>query len=173
MSTARHIAAFALLACIGLPALTGCVYQPLYGTNSYAPELNGYALSQISVDPVDTRVGQQVRNHLIFLLQGGNPAPEPAYSLRLRVADTTQLYAANRTYGGTTAGTASVKVSYVLFDMATRKPVSSGSRIGSAAFDRTGQSFANERAELDAQNRAAQDAAEKIRLALAGDLTKR
>lgn len=169
MSTANRFVLFAILAFAGLPALGGCVYQPLYGANSYAPEAN--TLASVSVADVDTRVGQQVRNHLIFLLQGGRDAPEARYQVKLRVTDYTQLYASNRNVGSTTAGSTSVMVSYSLVDLTTGKQVATGSRQTNANYDRTGQSFANERAELDAQNRAAREMAEQIYLALAANLS--
>ena len=40
-----------------------------------------------------------------------------------------------------------------------------------AFYDRTGQVFANRRAERDAENRAAREAAESIRFAIASDLS--
>jgi LPS-assembly lipoprotein len=170
---ARPLALAALLACIGLPGLAGCVYHPLYGTDSYASQAPGSTLSFIEVADVDTRVGQQVRNHLIFLLNGGRQAPEPRYEAHLRVNSFNQLYAANRNYADTTAGTVTVNVSYDIVDLASHQQISNGRRVGRAAYDRTGQSFANERAQRDAENRAAQNAAEQIRLAIAADMSKR
>ena len=154
-----------------LLALPACVYQPLYGPNSYAPD-GGFPLSQIAVADVDTRVAQQVRNHLIFLLQGGATPPQPVYDLRLRVTDTSRLQAAAADVSNNTAGVVTVTVSYDLFNMSNHTRVANGTRVASASFDRTGQSFANERAVRDAQNRAAREVAEQVRLALAADISR-
>lgn len=161
-----------MLAAAGLPLMGGCVYRPLYGADSYAPDSSAALFSQIRVADVDTRVAQQVRNHLIFLLHGGRGAAEPRYEVYLRVSDHTQLYAANRDFGGTTAGAATITVSYDLVELPTRRQIASGRRVGSAYYDRTGQSFANDRAQRDAANRAAQDAAEQVRMAIAADFAK-
>ena len=152
-----------------LAALPACVYQPLYGPNAYAPQASE-TFTQIRVADVDTRVAQQVRNQLIFLLQGGRGAADPVYELRLRVRDSSRLQAAAQDVSDNTAGVITVNVSYDLVNLANHTRIASGSRVARASFDRTGQSFANERAVRDAQNRAAREVAEQIRLALAGDL---
>lgn len=152
-----------------ISALSACVYQPLYGSNSYAPEAS-QTLSRIWVADVDTRVGQQVRNRLIFLLQGGRGAMDTTYELRLRVNDNAKLQAAAQDVSANTAGVVFVIVSYDLVDLSSHTRIASGSRRASASYDRTGQSFANERALRDAQNRAAAEVAEHLRLALAADL---
>lgn len=152
-------------------AASGCVFQPLYGSTTYkSDQETSYALSQISVANVDTRVGQQVRNHLIFLLQGGQDNEETLYLVRLRVRDSSQKFASVQGVRTQTAGNVTVSVSYELLDKATYKTIATGSREATAALDRTLQSFANERAIIDAQNRAAREAAESVRLALAADL---
>ncbi|MCG6856534.1 MAG: LPS assembly lipoprotein LptE [Salaquimonas sp.] len=158
---------FAATALLALPA---CVYQPLYGTNSYMSQDAAIALAQIHVAEVDSRVGQQVRNQLIFQLQGGRDIPEPVYELRLRVTDNTRLQAAIKDVADNTAGVVSVIASYDLINVANHTRVAGGSRSASASFDRTGQSFSNERAVRDAQNRAARLVAEELRLALAADI---
>jgi len=94
-----------------LLALPACLYQPLYGPNSYAPQ-SAETLSLIGVSDVETRVAQQVRNHLIFLLQGGAAAPQPTYDLKLRVVDNGRLQAAAADVGDTTAGVVTVTASY-------------------------------------------------------------
>lgn len=162
--------AIALLAASAL-IVSGCTWQPLYGANGYADaSLPGNALAQVSVSQVDTRVGQQVRNHLIFLLHGGKDPVQTRYEARIRVSDTGNQYAAVRNIRDFTAAAVTVTVSYDLIDTSTNSRVSGGSRIATAPYDRTSQSFANSRALRDAENRAAREAAEQIRLALAADL---
>lgn len=165
-----RLAAAALLA----PALLlgGCVWQPLYGTNQYAPGSvsGGYALQLVDVAEIDSRVGQQIRNHLVFLLQGGKDNRDVPYLVKLRVTETTEQLAAIKNVRDFTAGTVTVTVSYDLFEKATMRRVASGRRVASAPYDRTSQNYANRRAERDAENRAAREAAEQLRMALAADL---
>ena len=151
--------------------LGGCTWQPLYSTSGRADTgLASSALSQVSVTQVDTRVGQQVRNHLIFLLQGGRDAKATRYRLQLRVSDIRNEYAAVENIRDFTAGSITVTASYDLIDTTTNTRVAGASRVATATYDRTGQSFANERASRDAENRAAREAAEQLRLAIAADL---
>jgi len=172
MPNIRRLALAAAFAIAATSGLSACVYQPLYGANSYAPESVNGALSAIRVADVETRTGQQVRNHLIFLIQGGREAPQPVYELRIRVGDSNRKFAATRDVRDSTAGSVTVTVSYDLIELATMNRIAGGSRIASASYDRTGQSFANQRAVLDAENRAAREVAEQVRFAIASDLTR-
>jgi LPS-assembly lipoprotein len=157
---------------VGAAVMLGaCTWQPLYSTSGRVDTgMSTSALSQVSVAPVETRVGQQVRNHLIFLLQGGRDAKSTRYRLQLRVADVRNEFAAVENIRDFTAGSITVTASYDLIDTTTNTRVSGGSRVATATYDRTSQSFANERAARDAENRAAQEAAEQVRMAIAADL---
>ena len=153
---------------VALFILSACQFQPLYGTNS----TSNAQLTNITVGEVDTRTGQQVRNHLLFLLNGGSAAIEPAYRANLRISIANKTLANVQSVQDRTTGSIEVSVSYDLIDLATSKSVAKGKRRAKAAYDRTGQSFANSRAERDAENRAAKEAAEAIRFALASDLNR-
>ncbi|MFZ1814876.1 MAG: LPS assembly lipoprotein LptE [Rhizobiaceae bacterium] len=152
--------------------VSACVYQPLYGSAGPSGVNAGMALDQVSVSEVDTRVGQQVRNHLLFLFHGGRGSAAPAYDLRIRAADSNRLVAATQTFRGNTAGTVGVTVSYDLIETSTNRRIDGGSRVANASYDRTGQNFANERAVRDAENRAAREVAEQIRNAVAAILSR-
>ncbi len=156
-----------LIAASGL-GLASCNWQPLHG-GTY----DTGALPAVYVTDVDTRTGQQVRNHLVFLFDGGRGSEQPPYEVRLRVTDSTRAYAASRAVRTVTAGSVTVVASYDLVETATNNRIGGGSRTATASFDRTGQNFANERAEIDAQDRAAKEVAERLRLAIAADLTRR
>lgn len=152
--------------------VSGCVFQPLYGTDSYSPGTDAYALSSVWIPEVDTRVGQQVRNHLIFLLEGGRGTSQPVYEARIRVRDTNKEFAPTRTVRDNTAGSVTVRVSYDLIEKSTNSLIGGGTRLATAAYDRTSQNFANTRAVRDAENRAAREVAELLRLAIAADLKR-
>jgi LPS-assembly lipoprotein len=153
-----------------LPLLAACLYRPLYGETELHSAVD---LSKVAVAEVDTRVAQQVRNHLIFLFEGGRGGGERSYELHLRVTSNAAQFAAVRNIRDATAGAVTVTVAYELFDPSKGARLSGGSRVASAPFDRTLQSFANERAVIDAENRAAREAAEQLRLAVAADLGRR
>ena len=160
---------FGLIASLSLSA---CTFQPLYGPTSTLADTQNFQLRQVGVSEVSTRVGQQVRNHLIYLFSGGNEDPAPRYEARLQVTSFERRTSAQASLRDTTAGFVTVTTSYTLIDTGTKKRVAGGSRTASASFDRTSQTFANQRAVRDAENRAGKAVAEQLRLAIASDLHK-
>lgn len=158
-------------------SLSSCTFQPLYTSPDGTIGSNNIALNTLSVAEVDTREAQQVRNHLIFLLSGGVSPIQPTHEVRLRVSKTTRTLAGairteDKLYRGKTAGSVVITATYDVYDLAKKATIATGRRTASAAFDKTDQSFANLRAERDATNRAAKEAAELIRLSISSDLTK-
>jgi len=168
-----------LIAAAGLAATTGCTVQPLYSAapapaNGTATSSIGSDLSTIAIKPVGERVGQEVRNHLIFLFGGGQGQPAtPRYSLALVVSSYSEATAniqVNRE-NEPTAAILTVNASYELTD-AQGKTFSGGTRQFVSSYDVPTQEFAVLRAKRDAENRAAREVAELIRLAVAQDLAR-
>lgn len=157
------------LALFATAFLAACQFQPLYGERSAG---QGNGLEQVGVASVDSRVGQQVRNHLLFLMNGGFAASEKTYEARLRISFSNKLLAALPSEADSTAGTVTVRTSYDLVDLKTNETVASGTRDATASYDRTGQVLANNRATRDAENRAAREVAEALRLAIAADISR-
>lgn len=169
---ARGVALAALLA--ALAATSACTVRPLYKTPAAAGQQVGEVafLSSIAIKPAESRFEQEVRNHLIFLFSGGSGEPaDPRFSLALEVSSRVQSGAVRQVADEDepTAGTVILAASYVLTRVGTGEVVSTGQRQVAAAFDRPRQQFAAARAERDAQNRAARELAELIRLAIAQD----
>ena len=145
-------------------ALSACTVQPLYGPTPTGEAVTT-ALDRIAIDPVDTRIAQEVRNRLIFTMGGGKQA-SAAYRMKLTVT------ASESALGVTpieTAPTYSITVAatYEIRSLATDEIVLRGTSRGLASFDRITQVYANTRAELDAENRAAIQAATDIQIRLA------
>ncbi len=163
---------------LGLAA--GCTARPLYGDLAPASGRQGPASAQLAavdVLPASTRVGQEVRNHLIFLLGGGQGQPA-APQWRLKVDTTvTKSVPATVTVGARslepTSGLIAVTGSYSLTDAATGRPVASGRRSVQSPYDIPAQDFAAARAERDAENRAARELAELLRIVVAQELARR
>ncbi len=165
--------------CTLLFALSACTVEPL---NSSRPDsrislgagtqTNKAVLASMTVDPVKTRVAQQVRNKLLFELSGGQTQPGGRYSVKLNVAVSERSLAVESDSLSPTAAQVAVTVDYVLTDKTNGRPIAGGKRRSVASFDKTPQSFANERAERDAQNRAAKDVARQLRLAIAQAVAK-
>ena len=173
----RMVVAVALA---GLVAASGCTVRPLYseagyaGTGGGATGSIGTALSSIAIKPVNNRVGQEVRNHLIFLFNGGKGQPaNPAYTMTLSASAaseaTTTIIVNDQ--NEPTSSVMTAYGSYTLTD-STGKVVASGSRNYMSSYDVPRQEFAALRAARDAENRASRELAELIRMAIAQDLAK-
>ncbi|WP_173934213.1 LPS assembly lipoprotein LptE [Chelativorans sp. Marseille-P2723] len=157
---------------LALALAGGCTVRPLLATQ---PGVAGAesalpALAAISVLPVDTRHAQEVRNHLIFLLRGGGAEPAaPRYQLSLSVGRTVTSAALIQVGGEDepSAGTVSLTGTYTLRETASGETIARGRQEVSASFDRPPQEYAVIRAQRDAEDRAARELAELIRLGIA------
>lgn len=170
--------AFALTIAAGAGTVSSCTVQPLHGSGGSLLSPQSSALSTVSVEPVNTREAQQVRNHLIFLFGGGSGEPaNAAYTLRLGVSSQTvssaSVQPARAIEREPSAGRVVMTSAYELIDIASGQIIASGKRQASASFDRSRQEFAIVRAERDAQDRAARELAEILRLTVAQELLRR
>ncbi|PWJ85012.1 LPS-assembly lipoprotein [Pseudaminobacter salicylatoxidans] len=159
-------------------AVSACTVRPLYsdpGTGIGAQAGHAEGLNAIAIKPVKTRYAQQVRNNLIFGLNGGAGQPaDSLYSLSLSVRSrvTKAAIIQRVTEDEPTAGTLTLTSYYTLTDNKTGKIVATGKREVSSSFDYSRQEYASLRAIRDAEDRAARELAEMLRLALASDLVK-
>lgn len=173
MKHPRLAAGFVLIAAFA----AGCTVQPLYGTNARTTAGSPLSaeLASVAVAPVNDRVSQEVRNHLVFLLYGGSSEPvETRYTAQLAVG-VADAAAASIQVGRDeepTASVVTVTVTYALTDATTGTRIGSGSRAASSPYDVSRQQFAALRAARDAQNRAAREAAELVRLAIAQEISR-
>jgi len=158
-------------------ALAACTVEPLATAPSSSSLQNGapgqgtsQILPSISVAPVKKRVAQQVRNKLLFAMNGGQLQEGGQYEIVLDVSNRSQTLAVEGNSLTATAARVIVLVSYDLVDVNSKKVVAAGRRQAVASYDRTPQSFANQRAEREAQNRAAREVAQQLRLAVAQDI---
>lgn len=173
----RAVAMAGLVLAGGLAS--ACTVRPLY---SDAPLSSNSAvgaaseLASIEVKPVKTRYAQQVRNNLIFAFTGGaERTATPAYSLDLGVTERVEsaaLIQVSNKEDTPSAGTVTLTSAYTLTDARTGKKVASGKRSISSSFDRPLQEFASYRAQRDAEDRAARELADLLRLAIAQDLAR-
>ncbi|MER8701522.1 LPS assembly lipoprotein LptE [Mesorhizobium sp. M0768] len=175
--TLRRVVLCGLLASVAL--VSACTVRPLY---SSAPLVAGSQvgaaaeLASISVKPVKTRYAQQVRNNLIFALgQGAGEPASPVYSLDLGVSELVESAAIEQVTTDEdepTAGTVTLTANYVLSDAKTGTVIARGKRSIPSSYDRPRQEFASYRAQIDAENRAARELADVLRLSIAQDLIK-
>ncbi len=146
-----------------LVALSGCTVQPLYGTGPDATTAQGNA-SSITVSEAKNRITQQVRNHLVYRLGRQGAASGNPRDVALTVsADVKGVL----TVGADGVSNTSVRQlemtgTVSLVDPQTDAVLSRDTRTTTASFDATGQEFANDRARIDAENRAARELAEQL-----------
>lgn len=175
----RAIGATMLVA--GMIAMAGCQVRPLYAdadTTAGVPSVTSAALSQISIKPMKTRYGQEVRNQLIFLFgRGAGQDAAGRYSMNLIVTANHEAVATVRTGDESdlspTAGTVTLVASYNVSDSQSGGVVASGTREITTSYDSPRQEFAAMRAKRDAENRGAREMAQVLQLAIAQQMSGR
>jgi len=106
-------------------------------------------------------------------MNGGVQQPNGRYRVTLSVKDVTQTLSVQASSLAPTSAQVRVRVDYSLIDKQQNGAVvATGQRQALAAYDRTPQSFANQRSQRDAQNRAAKEVAEQLRLAIAQNISR-
>ena len=168
----------AVLALCTLLAVSGCQVRPLYSAGAVTFSGNTATITSVSINEASTRFGQEVRNHLIFLFNGGAGDPASAvYKLDLgvtkRVISSAEIQTQKSTERQPSAGAVVMESNYVLSEAATGQTIASGRRSVTSSFDRSRQYYSQTRAGRDAEDRAARELAELVRLAIAGELAKR
>ena len=162
--------ALMLALCAGLTGLplSACGFQPLYGTTAGGQKLAA-VMASVDVVPIPGRVGQKLRNELIFASTGGgNPAPT-RYKLDIAIKERVVDQLVQRT-GDATGQVFELEATFKLLDSKTGKVMYQGKTVSRAPYNRYQEIFANVRARYDAENRAARTAAENIRTQVAAQL---
>lgn len=149
------------------PVLAGC--QPLYGPTASGAQLKD-VMASVEVATIPTRVGQRLRNELIFATTRGGYAQEPKYKLVIIVRQSVADMLVEQS-GEAQGKMYRLDAHFKLIDLSTKKVVLVGKSSGRAAFDRFKQIFTNVRAQVDAENRAATTVAEGIRTRVAAFLS--
>lgn len=155
------VSCIAGLLVIGTALLSGCQVRPLYGE---AESPSAVAIASVGFSEARSRVGQVVRNHLIFLTSGGaGEARNPAYDMDLSVGSTVTSVLLIDSSDTARAGQVKVTGTYSLTRTADGSVVKAGKRQVTALVDFSVQEFAKARAIRDAEDRAARELAELLR----------
>jgi LPS-assembly lipoprotein len=159
-----------LALCAGLAgfALSGCGFQPLYGGTTASGQKLAAVMASVDIVPIPGRVGQKLRNELIFASTGGgNPAPT-RYKLEIAIKESVADQLVQIT-GDATSQVYQLDATFKLID-ASGRVLYQGKAISRAPYNRYQEIFANVRARYDAENRAARTVAESIRTQVAAHL---
>ena len=165
-SAGRLVAAMLLIA----PLLAGCGFQPMYAETSTGVQLDE-VMRTVSVAKIPGRVGQRVRNELIFATTGGGYRAAAEYRLAIAIRESVQDTVVAKT--GESEGRAyRLTAAFKLIRLDDQAVVLSGTSIGRAAYDNLDSTFADIRARRDAENRAARTVADDIQTRIAIALSR-
>jgi LPS-assembly lipoprotein len=157
MSTLKKIASLTAIVTLAA-ALSAC--RPMYGQTSMGSD-TASELAAVEVAIIPGRVGQQIRNELIFLFTGGDHAAVPNYKLDVVFRQSVLSVLFKRTDDA--AGQIySIDATFTLREINGKTVLMNGRSHARAAFDKHKSTYSNIRAERDAKNRAAKDIAKDI-----------
>ena len=167
----RLIAPFAV-ACL----LAGC-FQPLYGDYSIsgAPNIKA-AMGSVDVAQIpapngspESRIAVNIRNSLLFIINGGTDPKQPAYRLNITMNSSRLSVIVDLTSARPEIENFGLNVNYNLVDLKTGKVVFADQTLARVSYDIPGQEqrFARARGLRDAENRAGEVVAQAIRTRLA------
>jgi LPS-assembly lipoprotein len=142
------------------PALTACGgsnFRPMYAASAGGESL-GTKMAQVSITTIPGRVGQQLRNELVFQTTGGDNPREKVYKLDLILRErlTSQLVDAQ---GNIDTQIYHLDADFQLTDTRSKTVILRGQSFGRAGFQRFQTIYANVRAKRDAENRTAKTVA--------------
>jgi LPS-assembly lipoprotein len=176
MSLARIRIAARLLAVAALAALTAGCFQPMYAEHTDGTPGLREKLMGVEVPPVDkpnasreARIGVEIRNALAFKLYGSATGMPPTHRLVLRFNTSRSSLMIDPNTALPTSENVAIDAQYNLIEIASNKSVMTGTTFSRVSYDIPGsyQRFARSRAFRDAEDRAAQEIAEKIQTRLA------
>lgn len=168
----RSVPRLVLAAVLVAPLLGACGgtgFRPLYGATGFGASADE-RLAQVAVGTIPGRVGQQIRNDLIFhATGGGGEAQQPAYRLdvAIRQSVTSTLVKID---GDSSGQIFNLEAKFQLVNIADNSVVFSGTSYGRASFERYKSIFSNVRAREDAEDRAAKVVAEDLKARLSAHL---
>ena len=177
MSLARFRIATRLFAVAALAALTAGCFQPMYAERADGTPALREKLLGVEIPPVDkpnpsreARIQVEIRNALAFKLYGNATGMPPTHRLVLQFNTSRSTLMVNPNTALPSGENYGIDAQYNLIDLATNKSVMTGtafSRVSYDTFQGQIQRFASQRALRDAEDRAAQEIAEKIQTRLA------
>ena len=143
------------LAASALALVAGCTVQPLHGS------VTG---TTVEIGEAGDRVTQQVRNQLLYRLGPSAVSNGAQRALKLTVDASVDGVLTVGTDGDSNTSVRRLKLTGTaeITDPLTGAVVSKDTRMVTASFDATGQEFANDRARIDAENRAGRELAEQL-----------
>lgn len=147
----------------------GSGFQPLYGAAGIGAAAD-QKLAQVDIATIPGRVGQRIRNEMIFQTTGGGAEIPSAYKLDIAIREsvTSTLI---RIDGDARSQIYNLDASFQLIRKSDNAVVLTGTSFGRAGFERNSSIFSNVRAREDAENRAAGTVGQDLKSRLAAFLS--
>jgi LPS-assembly lipoprotein len=168
----RSASRLVLAACILAPLLSACGssgFRPLYGAASLGGAAADQRLAKITYTTIPGRVGQAIRNELIFNSTGGGAQQDPDMRLEVQIAESVTSTLV-RIDGDSSSQIYNLTAKFNLIRISDKQVVFTGTSYARAGFERYTSIFSNVRAREDAENRAAKVIAEDLKARLSAYL---
>jgi LPS-assembly lipoprotein len=159
------VAAVALSACGDAAG-----FRPLYGPTAGGGNISEH-LKQVDLAPIPGRVGQRIRNEMIFQTTGGGNALPMTHRLEIVLKENLTSTLVN-VQGEASGQVYSVEAAFRLVDTKDKKVVFQGTSHARAGFERFESIYSNVRAREDAENRVARTIADDLKTRLAAYLSR-
>jgi len=162
---------------LALGALSAGCFQPLYGNQPIGGDSVRDKLASVEVAQIpagngkpESRLAVELRNNLMSDFNNGAPPSAPTYRLQVKgIGSGIQTVIVDVASGRANTQVSAVNVTFTLTEIATGKVLLNSSAFGRASFDIPGsaQRFAQQRAWLNAEDRAVAMISDSIRNRLA------
>lgn len=157
----KRVARAAVLAAAAL-SLAGCGFRPLYAVGTTPDGMSSY-FGQVYVDPIPGRQGVHLRNQLLDAMTPDGTPTNAAYNLNVQLSDTKEGLAIQENTQ-ITRYNYTLTAKYELRDAVSNEVLDKGTARAIAAYNVVDSQFGTQAAERDAQERAAREVGEDIRL---------
>ena len=138
------------------PVLAACGtngFKPLHANGAFGANVSE-KMASVDIAPIPGRVGQRIRNELIYQTTGGGKKAEPVYRLEIAIRESVTSTHVQQT-GESRNQVYNLDASFRLVSIRDSQLLLSGQSSGRAGFERFESIFSNVRARRDAENRAA------------------
>jgi LPS-assembly lipoprotein len=163
----RSVLAACLLACV----VSGCGtsgFQPLYGAAGIGAGAD-QRLAQVETTTIPGRVGQVIRNEMIFQTTGGGEQISPLYTLDVAIRESVTSTLVDID-GDARSQIYNLDAAFKLIRISDKQVVLEGTSFGRAGFERSTSIYSNVRARRDAEDRAATTVGQDLKSRLAAFL---
>ncbi len=172
ITTRRSLVRACLATLCAVPLLAACGsdgIRPLYGSAGIGGAAAEQKLAAVDVGTIPSRVGQRIRNELIYQTTGGGAPAEPLYRLEVAMRESVTSTLVLVT-GDARTQVYNLDASFKLIRIADKSVMLEGKSYARAGFERYSSIFSNVRAREDAENRAAKTVGEDLKSRLAAFL---